>query len=141
MPRRRAAPAAAAPPELARSHCPIASTLDLVGDKWTLLVVRDLAFTEKRRFADFLASPEGISTNILADRLARLEAAGLVERRPYQERPPRHEYHLTAKGRDLRAVLVELIRWGNRNLPGTYEPPPEALEGEDRSPGVQGKKR
>lgn len=95
-------------------------------------MVRDLLFFGKHRFADFLASGEGISTNVLAERLARLEAAGLVERRRYRERPPRDEYHLTAAGRDLFPVLRELVRWGNRHIPGTYRPPPGAF---DEPPG------
>lgn len=107
-----------------RSRCPISSTLDLVGDKWTLLVMRDLLFFGKRRFAELLASGEGISTNILAERLARLERAGLVERRLYRERPPRDEYHPTATGRALRPLLVEMIRFGSEQIPGTYQPPP-----------------
>jgi DNA-binding HxlR family transcriptional regulator len=107
-----------------RSRCPIAGALDLMGDRWTLLVVRDLLFYDKRRFADFLASPEGIATNILADRLERLERCGLIRRRRYRDRPPREEYHPTARGRDLVPVLRELIRWGQRHVPGTAKRPP-----------------
>ncbi|MFN7942237.1 MAG: helix-turn-helix domain-containing protein [Thermoanaerobaculia bacterium] len=116
------------PPSYLRSPCPIASTLDLVGDRWTLLVIRDLLLTEKRRFAELLASPERISTNLLAERLERLEAAGLVERRLYQKHPPRYEVHLTEKGRDLAPVLRELGLWGNRHLPGTFRPTPAMEE-------------
>jgi DNA-binding HxlR family transcriptional regulator len=118
----------AAPSGSRRSHCPIACALDLLGDRWTLVVVRDLLLLGKRRFTELLASGEGISTNILSERLERLEAAGLVVRRSYQLHPPRDEYHLTAKGRDLFPVLRELVRWGNRHLPGTYRPPPGALD-------------
>ncbi len=110
-----------------RSPCPIAGALDLLGDRWTLLVVRDLLFYDKRRFADFLGSPEGIATNILADRLERLEHAGLVVRRRYRDRPPREEYHPTARGRALAPVLRELIRWGQRHVAGTAKRPPAAL--------------
>src|ERR1700758_4602801 len=81
-----------------RSRCPISGALDLLGDRWTLLVMRDVLFYEKKRFADFLASPEGIASNILADRLKRLEQCGLIERRRYLERPQREEYHATAHG-------------------------------------------
>jgi DNA-binding HxlR family transcriptional regulator len=119
----RPARASTAPPSL-RSKCPIGGALDLLGDRWTLLVMRDLLFYDKRRFADFLASPEGIATNILADRLDRLERCGLVRRRRYRERPPREEYHATARGRDLVPVLRELIRWGQRHVPGTAKRPP-----------------
>jgi len=125
VPRRQPAPVAGCAPQ--RSRCPISSTLDLIGDKWTLLVVRDLLFFGKRRFADFLAGGEAISTNILAERLERLEAAGLLERRRYQEHPPRDEYHPTSKGEELRPLLVELVRWGSRNVPGTFQPPPGFL--------------
>src|SRR5262245_11384968 len=110
-----------------RSKCPIAGALDLVGDRWTLLVMRDLLLYGKRRFADFLASPEGIATNILTDRLARLEQAGLVRRRQYTEHPPREEYHPTARGRDLLPVLHELIRWGQRHVAGTAKRPPAVI--------------
>ena len=110
-----------------RSPCPIAGALDLVGDRWTLLVMRDLLFYDKRRFAEFLGSPEGIASNILSDRLERLERCGLVERRQYRERPPREEYHATARGRDLAPVLRELIRWGKRHVPGTARKPPAGV--------------
>src|SRR5712692_8762812 len=78
--------------------CPVACALDLVGDRWTLLVIRAL-LADKRRFGDFLTSPEHIPTNILADRLKRLERAGLIASVQYTERPPRFEYQLTASGR------------------------------------------
>ncbi|MEM7222852.1 MAG: helix-turn-helix domain-containing protein [Pseudomonadota bacterium] len=107
---------------LPRSGCPIAATLELVGDRWSLVIVRDL-LTGKRRFGEFLASPEGIPTNILAARLKRLEAAGLIEKRPYQSRPPRHDYVLTAEGEALLPVLQEMCRWANRHLPETWTPP------------------
>jgi len=110
-----------------RSPCPIAGALDLLGDRWTLLVMRDLLFYGKHRFAEFLTSPEGISTNILAERLERLERCGLVERRRYLERPPREEYHLTVRGRDLLPVLRELIRWGKRHVAGVAQRPPAGV--------------
>lgn len=112
-----------------RSRCPIAGALDVMGDTWTLLVIRDLLFYDKHRFADFLGSPEGISTNILAERLKRLEQCGLVERRRYQERPPRDEYHLTARGHDLLPVLRALIKWGQAHVPGTAQRPPAGYAG------------
>src|SRR5262249_29468626 len=110
-----------------RSLCPIAGALDLVGDRWTLLVVRDLLLYDKRRFAEFLSSPERIATNILADRLDRLERCGLIERRRYADHPPREEYHPTARGSDLAPVLRELIRWGQRHVPGTAKRPPAGV--------------
>ncbi|MEO3430860.1 helix-turn-helix domain-containing protein [Pelagibius sp. CAU 1746] len=106
----------------ARSPCPIAATLDILGDRWSLIVVRDM-FRGKKRFAEFLESPEAITTSVLSDRLAGLEVNGLVERRPYQKRPPRYEYVLTEDGRALLPVLQEICRWGNKTLPDTWTAP------------------
>ena len=107
-----------APENFARSPCAIANTLDLVGDKWSLLVVRDLLHG-KRTYGELAASPEHIPTNILADRLKRLEAAGIIGAAAYQERPVRYAYTLTKKGRALGDVLLALVRWGRENIPGT----------------------
>ena len=107
-----------------RSKCPIANALDIVGDRWTLLVVRDLLLFRNVRFNELLLSAEGIPTNILADRLRRLEASGIVEKTRYQERPPRFEYRLTPRGADLLPILRELIAWSNRHISGTGRPPP-----------------
>ena len=101
-----------------RSPCPVACSLDLLGDKWTLLVVRDLLLG-KTTYSEFQKSPEGIPTNILAERLRRLLAAGIIEKSRYQERPARYAYHLTRKGRDLRPVLSAMIDWANKYVPGT----------------------
>jgi DNA-binding HxlR family transcriptional regulator len=98
-----------------RSDCPVACTLDLIGDRWTLLIIRDL-FKQKHRFSQFLESGEGIKTNILAERLKRLEGAGLVERTRYQEHPPRYEYHLTPAGRSLSPVLKAIYTWGRERF-------------------------
>lgn len=108
--------------------CPIANTLDLLGDKWTLLVVRDLLFFDKHRFGDFLTSFEGIPTNILTDRLRRLEGAGVVRKVPYSSRPKRFEYHLTPKGADLLPILLAMVEWANRHIPGAAKGTPEMLE-------------
>jgi DNA-binding HxlR family transcriptional regulator len=105
-------------PPLARSACAIASTLDLVGDRWSLLVVRDL-LQGKRTYSELQASPESIPTNILADRLKRLEAAGIVSSSAYQERPVRYAYALTARGEALGEVLLALVKWGRKHIPGT----------------------
>jgi len=112
-----------------RSRCPIACTLDVLGDRWTLLVVRDLV-RGKRRFADFLGSSEKIPTNILADRLKRLQSAGIVAARRYSDRPPRMEYVLTQKGEDLRPLVREMVVWGVRHAGGRM-PPPIAAVSED----------
>lgn len=102
---------------LQRSPCPVACALDIVGDKWTLLLVRDLS-CGKSTFKEFAASPEGIATNILADRLARLLAHGLIER--FVPPESRHEaYRLTEKGETLVPVAGALRDWGLAHIPGT----------------------
>ncbi len=108
-----------------RSPCPVACTLDLLGDKWTLLVVRDLLLG-KKTYTEFQNSPEKIPTNILAERLKRLQAAGVIAREKYQERPVRYAYQLTDKGHDLAPVLSAMIDWGNRYVEGTV--PRERIE-------------
>ena len=109
------------PATVFRSTCPIACVLDLLGDKWTLLVVRDLHLG-KHRFGDFASSPEGIPTNILADRLKRLEAGGIVKKVPYQSKPVRMEYYLTSKGADLGRVLASMRKWAEQHVPGVVSP-------------------
>jgi DNA-binding HxlR family transcriptional regulator len=101
-----------------RSMCAIANSLDILGDKWSLLVVRDLLHG-KRTYGELANSPEGIPTNILADRLKRLESAGIVNSTPYQERPVRYAYTLTPKGNALGEVLLAFVRWGKQYIPGT----------------------
>ena len=101
-----------------RSRCPVSCVLDLLGDKWTLLLVRDLLLG-KGTYTEFQQSPEGIPTNILAERLRRLQTAEIIEKLPYQERPLRYRYQLTEKGRDLYPVLSTMIDWGNRYVEGT----------------------
>jgi len=101
-----------------RSACPITNVLDILGDKWTLLVIRDLVLG-KRRYQEFMSSPEKMASNILADRLKRLEAGGLVTRRTYQGNPARYEYLLTKKGKGLEPVLEAIIVWGQKHYPGT----------------------
>jgi DNA-binding HxlR family transcriptional regulator len=96
----------------------VACSLDVIGDRWTLLVIRDL-FAGKRRYGEFLGSPEHIPTNILAERLKRLEGAGLVASVPYSQHPPRFEYQLTDSGRGLEAVIDALADWGLEQFPGT----------------------
>ena len=102
----------------ARSPCAVANSLDIVGDKWSLLVVRDLLHG-KHTYKELADSLEHIPTNILADRLRRLEGAGIVSSTPYQQRPVRYAYTLTAKGKDLGDVLLAFVRWGKWHIPGT----------------------
>jgi DNA-binding HxlR family transcriptional regulator len=101
-----------------RSACPVACALDVVGDRWTLLLIRDLLLG-KSRYVEFQAAPEKIPTNILAERLKRLERAGLVQRTAYSERPPRYAYHLTEAGRALARTVDALAVWGLEQFPGT----------------------
>jgi DNA-binding HxlR family transcriptional regulator len=105
-----------------RSPCPVSRTLDVLGDRWSLLVVRDL-IRGKRRYAEFLASREGIPTNILADRLKRLRAKGIIRARRYSARPPRVEYELTPKGEDLRPIVGAMVDWGVKHAGGRRPPP------------------
>ena len=90
-------------------------------------IVRDM-LTGKRRYGEFLASPEGIATNILADRLKRMEEAGLIARTPYQQRPTRHEYALTGMGEALLPVLQEMCLWANGHFHDTWTPPASFME-------------
>lgn len=101
-----------------RSPCPIANTLDILGDKWTLLVIRDL-FAGKSTYSELQSSPESIPTNILANRLKRLADFGIIEKTPYQQRPLRHAYRLTDKGNSLGPVVKAIAEWGNKNIAGT----------------------
>lgn len=98
-----------------RSDCPISFALDLFGDKWTLLIIRDLMFKQKRRYGEFAESGEKIATNILADRLAKLEAAELVTRQVDPEHGRQLIYTLTPKGLDLAPMLIEMIVWSAKH--------------------------
>jgi DNA-binding HxlR family transcriptional regulator len=101
-----------------RSPCAVACSLDVVGDRWSLLVVRDL-LRGNGTYKELQNSPERIPTNILADRLKRLEEAGLISKAAYQEHPVRYAYSLTEKGKELREVLGAFVRWGKKHIPGT----------------------
>ena len=105
-----------------RSHCPINFVLEAFGDRWTLLVVRDLLFHGKRTYGEFLASDEGISTSVLAERLRRLEEEGVVERRTDPTHGSRILYEPTPKGRDLVPIFLEMTRWSGRHDAHTNAP-------------------
>jgi DNA-binding HxlR family transcriptional regulator len=100
----------------------VAGTLDLIGDKWSLLVIRDMLLEGKQTYGELADSDEGIPTNILAERLKRLEAAGIIGSAKYQDRPPRYAYSLTAKGRSLGKILLAFVEWGATHIPGTVAP-------------------
>jgi DNA-binding HxlR family transcriptional regulator len=97
------------------ADCPVARTLDLIGERWTILLLRDLVLHGPRRFQDFQDSLSGIAPNTLSARLKDLEASGLIARRAYSEHPPRLEYHLTDKGKSLGPVVKALRDWGQRH--------------------------
>ena len=110
----------AARPEISAPYdmrCPIARTLDIIGERWTILILRDLVVGGPQKFQDFQQSLAGISPNTLSARLKRLEESGVVERRFYEQHPPRAEYLLTAKGRALGPVLKALLDWGRSHTP------------------------
>lgn len=100
-----------------RSACPIAYALDLFGDRWTLLVLRDLIFGRKRYFQDFIASGEGIATNVLSDRLSRLEEAGMLTKARDPDDGKRFVYCPTAKANDTLPLMLEMIAWSARYDP------------------------
>src|SRR5580698_6009010 len=96
-------------------RCPIARTLDIIGERWTILILRDLVVSGPRKFQDLERSLAGISPNTLSARLKTLEENGIVERRFYADHPPRAEYLITTKGRELRPILKTLKKWGERH--------------------------
>lgn len=98
-----------------QTGCPIATSLDIFGDRWSLLIVRDLMFKGLHTFKDFAEAGEGIATNVLAERLARLESAEIVERRADPSDGRRAVYHLTKKGIDLAPMLLEMVVWAARH--------------------------
>ncbi len=98
-----------------RSVCPVANALDVLGDRWTLLVIRDLMLLNKHEYHEFLKGSEGIATNILSDRLKRLCGAELIQCRPHPTHKTKKIYYLTDKGKGLLPLMVEMILWG-----GTY---------------------
>ncbi len=115
-------PKSSPPKSARRSTCPVACALDLLGDRWTLLIIRDL-FIGKSRYGEFLESAEGITTNILAERLQRLESTGIITSTTYQENPPRYTYTLTRKGDGLKSVLGAVAQWGMRHIAGVKPHP------------------
>ena len=102
-------------PDVPRSLCPISLALDIFGDAWTLLIVRDLMFKGMNTFNAFLNAGEGIATNVLTDRLAKLEAAGLIDKSRDPDDARRYVYRLTQKGADLAPVLVHIVLWSAKH--------------------------
>ena len=112
-----------------RSTCPISTALELAGDRWTLLVIRDLMFAGKRHFREFLQSEEAISSNVLADRLNSLVENGIVTRRDDPTHAQKAIYSLTEKGLDLLPVLIAMSAWTQKHYPRTRRPEAVGLIG------------
>jgi len=106
-----------------RSDCPINFALELFGDPWSLLIIRDIVYFGKRTYGEFLASEEGMATNILASRLTHLEQQGILMKRHSEQDKRKEEYVLTEKGLDLIPILVEMADWSARHDPRTAAPP------------------
>lgn len=120
---RSAAQWIAAMPMDRNRYCPVARTLDIVGERWTILILRDLLLEGPRKFTDFAASLQGVSPTTLSARLKVLEEAGIIQRRFYADHPPRAEYLLTAKGRELQPVVRALRDWGQKHTRAGSEKP------------------
>ncbi len=109
--------------EQRRSDCPISFALETFGDRWSLLIVRDIVYFGKKTYGEFLESEEGIATNILASRLAQLEQKGILVKRPHAADRRKEDYVLTDKGLDLIPILLDLACWGAQYDPQTGAPP------------------
>ena len=114
-----------------RSDCPISYALDIFGDKWSLLIIRDMLFKQRQRFGQFAEAEEKISTNILADRLAKLEAEDLITKKPDPENGRQFVYALTPKALDLSPMLVEMILWSAKYDPHTAADPAFVRKGKN----------
>jgi DNA-binding HxlR family transcriptional regulator len=105
-----------------RSHCAIGLGLDLLGDRWSLLIIRDLMFTNRNEYGQLLRSGEGIATNVLAERLARLETSGIVSKTPHPEHGKKFVYTLTERGKALAPVLIEFALWSRDTIADAVVP-------------------
>ena len=105
-----------------RSTCPISTSLDVLGDKWTLLILRDMVFAGKSTYGQFLQSEEKMATNVLADRLAVLESQGLLTKAVAFDKKSKFTYRLTEKGVDTIPILIEFILWGTKHCPTVVDP-------------------
>ncbi|GGC06829.1 winged helix-turn-helix transcriptional regulator [Dyadobacter sediminis] len=105
-----------------RSTCPISTSLDVLGDKWTLLILRDMVFAGKCTYGQFLQSAEKMATNILADRLVILESQGILTKAVAADKKSKFTYRLTEKGVDTVPIIIELILWGAKHCPTVIDP-------------------
>ena len=106
-----------------RSQCAIANGLEILGDRWTLLIIRDLMFTNRREFGHFLKSGEGISTNILTDRLDKLQCFGIINKQPHPKHGKKYIYDLTEQGLKLAPTIIEFSLWSLEMVQNTFLPP------------------
>ncbi len=106
-----------------RTQCAVANALEILGDRWTMLIIRDLMFTNRREFGHFLNSGEGISTNILSERLERLQSHGIISKQPHPEHGKKFIYQLTDTGLKLAPTIIELTLWATQSIKNTYGPP------------------
>jgi DNA-binding HxlR family transcriptional regulator len=109
--------------KMGRSNCATATALEIVGDRWSLVIIRDFIFVGRREFSDFMELREGISSNILVNRLKWLVESGIFIKHTHPANKKRHYYEITDKGFDLILVIMELARWGWAHIPGAYSPP------------------
>ncbi len=114
-------------PHCDKSECPIAHALDIFGDSWSVLIIRDMLIFGAHEYKDFMGAPEGISTNILANRLKKLTEAGLIQWIAHPDYKARKLYYLTPSGKDFIHVISALAGWARRNL-GSPEMPPEMAD-------------
>lgn len=119
-----------------KSGCPVACALDIIGDHWTLLIVRDLMFLGRHEYKDMLAGEEGISSNILTDRLKRLERGGIIASAPHPDSRRRKLYYLTDVGKDLIFAMLDIARWSDRHLADRVFIPEESRALLDSPPEV-----
>lgn len=105
-----------------RSGCPVSTSLDILGDKWTLLILRDMVFAGKSTYGQFLQSEEKMATNILADRLAVLESQGIITKAVASDKKSKFTYRLTEKGIDTVPIITALILWGTKHCPTDIDP-------------------
>lgn len=106
-----------------RSNCPFSYSLDIWGDKWSLLIIRDMIFAKKTTYGEFLKSSEGIATNVLATRLLQLEKNGIIEKSEHPDSKAKYLYNLTEKGIGILPILVEIFLWAEQ-----YQPVPENMK-------------
>ncbi|MEM1327216.1 MAG: helix-turn-helix domain-containing protein [Bacteroidota bacterium] len=119
-----------------RSTCPISYSLDLLGDKWVMLILRDIALADKHFYKEFIQSEEGIATNVLSDRLKMLETHGIIKSEPYASKKSMKYYTLTEAGIELIPVIVELWSWGAKHDPETVIDSKDLADRNDRKQAI-----